>query len=74
MLVTMVEGLCADPLYWRPLYLAGCMHKPIHRIIRDGPPARLLQQVNLSPALRAALLTRTSSSGSGMQNFIDSRD
>jgi len=43
-------------LNWRTLYLAGRMHKPI-RIIRDDARVRLTQQVNLTSALRTALLT-----------------
>jgi len=36
--------------------MAGRMHKPI-RIIKDDPRVRLTQQVNLTSAVRAALLT-----------------
>jgi translocator assembly and maintenance protein 41 len=54
--VTTVDNLCSDLLSWRTLYLAGRMHKPI-RIIKDDPRPRLTQQVNLTSALRAALLT-----------------
>jgi translocator assembly and maintenance protein 41 len=54
--VTTVDTLCADLLNWRTLYLAGRMHKPI-RIIRDDARVRLTQQVNLTSALRTALLT-----------------
>jgi mitochondrial translocator assembly and maintenance protein 41 len=38
------------------LYLAGRMHKPL-RIIKDDARVRLTQQVNLTSAVRAALLT-----------------
>jgi len=54
--VTTVDNLCADQLHWRSLYLAGRMHKPL-RIIKDDARVRLTQQVNLTSALRAALLT-----------------
>ncbi|EPQ54609.1 Mmp37-domain-containing protein [Gloeophyllum trabeum ATCC 11539] len=54
--VTTVDNLCSDLLNWRTLYLAGRMHKPI-RIIKDDPRVRLTQQVNLTSAVRAALLT-----------------
>lgn len=54
--VTTVDNLCADLLGWRSLYMAGRMHKPI-RIIKDDPRVRLTQQVNLTSAVRAALLT-----------------
>ncbi len=54
--VTSLDNLCADLLAWRTLYLAGRMHKPI-RIIKDDARARLTQQVNLTSALRVALLS-----------------
>lgn len=54
--VTTVDNLCADLLNWRSLYLAGRMHKPL-RIIKDDARVRLTQQVNLTSAVRAALLT-----------------
>jgi len=54
--VTTVDNMCSDLLNWNNLYLAGRMHKPI-RIIRDDPRVRLTQQVNLTSAIRAALLT-----------------
>ncbi|KAH7885046.1 Mmp37-domain-containing protein [Phlebopus sp. FC_14] len=54
--VTTVDALCADLLNWRTLYLAGRMHKPL-RIIKDDARVRLTQQVNLTSALRTALLT-----------------
>ena len=54
--VTTVDNLCSDLLNWKTLYLAGRMHKPI-RIIKDDPRVRLAQQVNLTSAIRAALLT-----------------
>lgn len=41
---------------WDSLYLAGRMHKPL-RIIKDDARVRLTQQVNLTSALRTALLT-----------------
>ncbi|PPR08162.1 hypothetical protein CVT24_012126 [Panaeolus cyanescens] len=54
--ITTVDNLCADLLSWRTLYLAGRMHKPL-RIIKDDARVRLTQQVNLTSAVRAALLT-----------------
>ncbi|TCD61285.1 Mitochondrial translocator assembly and maintenance protein 41 [Steccherinum ochraceum] len=54
--VTTVDNLCSDLLNWNTLYLAGRMHKPI-RIIKDDARVRLTQQVNLTSAIRAALLT-----------------
>jgi translocator assembly and maintenance protein 41 len=54
--VTTVDNLCSDLLNWRTLYLAGRMHKPL-RIIKDDARVRLTQQVNLTSAVRAALLT-----------------
>ena len=54
--MTTVDNLCSDLLNWRTLYLAGRMHKPL-RIIKDDARVRLTQQVNLTSAVRAALLT-----------------
>ncbi|CAA7271316.1 unnamed protein product [Cyclocybe aegerita] len=54
--VTTIDNLCSDLLNWRTLYLAGRMHKPL-RIIKDDARVRLTQQVNLTSAVRAALLT-----------------
>lgn len=51
-----MDNLCADLLNWRSLYLAGRMHKPL-RIIKDDARVRLTQQVNLTSAVRTALLT-----------------
>ncbi|KAF8903147.1 mitochondrial matrix Mmp37-domain-containing protein [Gymnopilus junonius] len=53
--VTTVDNLCSDLLNWNTLYLAGRMHKPL-RIIKDDARVRLTQQVNLTSAVRAALL------------------
>ncbi|KAH8825262.1 mitochondrial matrix Mmp37-domain-containing protein [Flagelloscypha sp. PMI_526] len=53
--VTSVDTLCSDLLNWRSLYMAGRMHKPL-RIIKDDARVRLTQQVNLTSAIRAALL------------------
>jgi translocator assembly and maintenance protein 41 len=50
-----VDNLCSDLLNWRTLYLAGRMHKPL-RIIKDDARVRLTQQVNLTSAVRTALL------------------
>ncbi|KAF5382732.1 hypothetical protein D9615_002855 [Tricholomella constricta] len=54
--VTTIDNLCSDLLNWKTLYLAGRMHKPL-RIIKDDARVRLTQQVNLTSAVRAALLT-----------------
>lgn len=54
--MTTVDNMCADLLNWHSLYLAGRMHKPL-RIIKDDARVRLTQQVNLTSAVRAALLT-----------------
>jgi hypothetical protein len=54
--VTTIDNLCSDLLNWSTLYLAGRMHKPL-RIIKDDARVRLTQQVNLTSAARAALLT-----------------
>lgn len=54
--VTSIDNLCSDLLMWDSLYLAGRMHKPL-RIIKDDARVRLTQQVNLTSALRFALLT-----------------
>ncbi|EJC98151.1 Mmp37-domain-containing protein [Fomitiporia mediterranea MF3/22] len=54
--VTSIDNLCSDLLTWKTLYLAGRMHKPL-RIIKDDARVRLTQQVNLTSALRTALLT-----------------
>ena len=54
--MTTVDNLCSDLLNWRTLYLAGRMHKPL-RIIKDDARVQLTQQVNLTSAVRAALLT-----------------
>lgn len=54
--MTSIDNLCSDLLTWKTLYLAGRMHKPL-RIIKDDARVRLTQQVNLTSALRTALLT-----------------
>jgi translocator assembly and maintenance protein 41 len=54
--VTTIDNLCSDLLHWNTLYLAGRMHKPL-RIIKDDARVRLTQQVNLTSAVRVALLT-----------------
>lgn len=51
-----MDNLCSDLLNWKSLYLSGRMHKPI-RIIKDDARVRLTQQVNLTSAVRTALLT-----------------
>ncbi|KAG8859652.1 Mitochondrial translocator assembly and maintenance protein 41 [Serendipita sp. 411] len=54
--VISVDNLCTDLLTWNSLYVAGRMHKPL-RIIKDDARVRLTQQVNLTSAIRTALLT-----------------
>ncbi|KAF7725018.1 Mitochondrial translocator assembly and maintenance protein 41 [Apophysomyces ossiformis] len=54
--VVSVDMLCKDLLDWDTLYLSGRMHKPI-KILRDDPRVRLANQVNLTEAVRVALLT-----------------
>jgi len=54
--IVTIDNLCSDLLNWKSLYLAGRMHKPL-RIIKDDARVRLTQQVNLTSAVRAALLT-----------------
>ncbi|TIA84459.1 hypothetical protein E3P98_00124 [Wallemia ichthyophaga] len=53
--VVSVDDLCRDLLDWETLYVSGRMHKPV-RIIKDDARVRLAQQVNLTSALRTALL------------------
>lgn len=53
--VISVDALVKDLMDWDTLYLAGRMQKPLH-ILRDEPRIRLANQVNLSSAVRAALL------------------
>ena len=53
--VVSVDSLVRDLLDWETLYLAGRLHKPV-RVLRDEPRARLAAQVNLSSAVRTALL------------------
>jgi len=54
--VTAVNNLCSDPPNWNTPYLAGRMHKLI-RIIKNDPRVRHAQQVNITLAIRAAILT-----------------
>ncbi|KAJ2956262.1 hypothetical protein NQZ79_g7856 [Umbelopsis isabellina] len=54
--VVSIDKLCKDLLDWDTLYLAGRMHKPV-KILRDDARVRLANQVNLTEALRVALLT-----------------
>lgn len=53
--VVSVDTLVRDLMDWETLYFAGRMHKPLH-ILRSDPRVRLANQVNLSSAVRAALL------------------
>ncbi|KAI8330483.1 mitochondrial matrix Mmp37 [Chlamydoabsidia padenii] len=54
--VVSIDKLCRDLIDWETLYLAGRMHKPV-KILRDDPRVRLANQVNLTEAVRVALLT-----------------
>ncbi|KAI8984411.1 mitochondrial matrix Mmp37 [Mycotypha africana] len=54
--VVSIERLCKDLIDWETLYLAGRMHKPV-KILRDDARVRLANQVNLTEAVRVALLT-----------------
>lgn len=53
--VISVDDLCSDLLDWETLYVSGRMHKPVALVTSDAR-VRLAQQVNLSSALRTALL------------------
>ncbi|KAJ2849619.1 Mitochondrial translocator assembly and maintenance protein 41, partial [Coemansia erecta] len=53
--VVSMETLSSDLLNWDTLYLAGRMHKPTLTLRRD-PLMRISKQVNLTHAVRAALL------------------
>lgn len=50
-----IDTLCEDLLDWNTLYISGRMHKPVAMLETDSR-ARLAQQVNLTSALRTALL------------------
>ncbi|KAI9497008.1 mitochondrial matrix Mmp37 [Zychaea mexicana] len=54
--VVSIDKLCKDLIDWKTLYLAGRMHKPV-KILRDDARVRLANQVNLTEAVRVALLT-----------------
>ncbi|KAJ2451116.1 Mitochondrial translocator assembly and maintenance protein 41 [Coemansia sp. RSA 2424] len=53
--VVSIDTLSSDLLNWDTLYLAGRMHKPTLTLRRD-PLMRITKQVNLTHAVRAALL------------------
>ncbi|PWN41247.1 Mmp37-domain-containing protein [Ceraceosorus guamensis] len=53
--VISVDDLCNDLLDWDTLYVSGRMHKPVAMLQADAR-VRLAQQVNLTSALRVALL------------------
>ncbi|KAJ1895375.1 Mitochondrial translocator assembly and maintenance protein 41 [Kickxella alabastrina] len=53
--VVSMDTLSSDLLNWDSLYLAGRMHKPTLTLRRD-PLMRISKQVNLTHAVRAALL------------------
>jgi translocator assembly and maintenance protein 41 len=50
-----IDTLCQDLLDWNTLYISGRMHKPVAMLETDSR-VRLAQQVNLTSALRTALL------------------
>jgi translocator assembly and maintenance protein 41 len=54
--VISIDKLCKDLIDWETLYVAGRMHKPV-KILRDDSRVRLANQVNLTEAVRVALLT-----------------
>ncbi|KAG1474429.1 hypothetical protein G6F56_000362 [Rhizopus delemar] len=54
--VVSIDTLCKDLIDWETLYVAGRMHKPV-KILRDDSRVRLANQVNLTEAVRVALLT-----------------
>ncbi|KAI9276156.1 mitochondrial matrix Mmp37 [Sporodiniella umbellata] len=54
--VISIDTLCKDLIDWETLYVAGRMHKPV-KILRDDSRVRLANQVNLTEAVRVALLT-----------------
>ncbi|KAJ2864650.1 Mitochondrial translocator assembly and maintenance protein 41 [Coemansia aciculifera] len=53
--VVSIDTLSSDLLNWDTLYLAGRMHKPTLTLRRD-PLMRITKQVNLTHAVRTALL------------------
>ncbi|KAL1920679.1 uncharacterized protein VTP21DRAFT_1056 [Calcarisporiella thermophila] len=53
--VVSIDRLCSDLIDWETLFLAGRLHKPI-KILRDDARVRLANQVNLTSAIRVALL------------------
>lgn len=54
--VISIDRLCKDLIDWDTLYVAGRMQKPV-KILRDDGRVRLANQVNLTEAVRVALLT-----------------
>jgi translocator assembly and maintenance protein 41 len=54
--VISIDTLCKDLIDWDTLYMAGRMQKPV-KILRDDGRVRLANQVNLTEAVRVALLT-----------------
>ncbi|EPQ65472.1 Bgt-358 [Blumeria graminis f. sp. tritici] len=53
--VVNLDNLCTDLSQWTTLYLAGRLQKPV-KILRDDPRVRLANHINLTSALRTALL------------------
>ncbi|WFD34037.1 tetrahydrofolate synthase [Malassezia cuniculi] len=55
--VTSLDNLCNDLIDWDTLYIAGRLHKPVAKLVdtTDGR-ASLAMQVNLTSAIRVALL------------------
>lgn len=54
--VISIDKMCKDLIDWDTLYVAGRMHRPV-KILRDDGRVRLANQVNLTEAVRVALLT-----------------
>ncbi|KAL0084994.1 mitochondrial matrix Mmp37-domain-containing protein [Phycomyces blakesleeanus] len=54
--IVSIDTLCRDLIDWDTLFLSGRMQKPV-KILRDDSRVRLANQVNLTEAVRVALLT-----------------
>ncbi|CDK28194.1 unnamed protein product [Kuraishia capsulata CBS 1993] len=53
--VTSIDRLISDLINWDTLYLSGRLHKPV-AIIRNSPNVQLLNQFNLTNAIKLSLL------------------
>ncbi|QPG74485.1 hypothetical protein FOA43_001815 [Brettanomyces nanus] len=53
--VTSVENLVDDLTNWTTMYLSGRLHKPV-AIVRNAPKISLLEQFNLTSAVKLSLL------------------